>query len=161
MVGGPTWCATLCPRHGPLHDPTWCSEFKLSAFTLLLLTHYRQNLFPDAGSCRDFARAVLQVCHVSFGTEASNGRRRPRTLEQQLDIIEREFSGRYHPECLFASQASTSRDSRILQSAIPSQTSTSQPTVSIESGSYTQSVYGTNTEISTPFESYAYPLIQL
>ncbi|KAI1440729.1 hypothetical protein F5Y02DRAFT_339423 [Annulohypoxylon stygium] len=140
------WSAALLGALHSVHD------------TVHYMIRLGVNLFPDAGSCRDFARAVLQVCHVSFGTEASNGRRRPRTLEQQLDIIEREFSGRYHPECLFASQASTSRDSRILQSAIPSQTSTSQPTVSIESGSYTQSVYGTNTEISTPFESNNNPI---
>ncbi|KAI1091555.1 hypothetical protein F5B19DRAFT_259487 [Rostrohypoxylon terebratum] len=149
--------STQHPIAQAIFSTAWSAALLGALHTVNDTIHYMirlsVNLFPDSGSCRDFARAVLQACPIPYGIEVSNSRRKHRPLEQQLDIIERDFHGRYHPACLFASQASTSRDSRSLQSIIPSQTSTSQPTVSIDSGSYTQSVYGTNTEISTTFES--------
>ncbi|KAI2469764.1 hypothetical protein F4781DRAFT_205104 [Annulohypoxylon bovei var. microspora] len=122
------------------------------------------SLFPNVGSCLDFARVVLEACPASHVADVSNsstsrrGRKTNQCLEQQLDTIEREFHGNYHPSYLFASQDSHSRDSRTLQSkqpTIPSQASTSQPTPSVidSTGSYTASLFGTNTENSTAYES--------
>ncbi|KAI1209236.1 uncharacterized protein F4807DRAFT_101063 [Annulohypoxylon truncatum] len=137
--------------------------------TVKYMIHLSVSLFPNAGSCRDFVRTVLQVCptaHVAEEPNGPSGRRRHITnhaLEQKLDEVERDFSGEYHPTYLFASQSSHSRDSRTLQPnqpTIASQTSTSQPTLSVpdSTGSYTRSVYGTNSEISTPHELNASPM---
>ncbi|KAI1455744.1 hypothetical protein F4805DRAFT_258479 [Annulohypoxylon moriforme] len=127
------------------------------------MIHLSKSLFPNAGSCRDFARIVLKACPLPYVVDVSSsptGRQKHKTnqnYEQELDKIERDFNGEYHPTYLFASQASHPRDSRTYQQhqhTISSQASTSQPTLSVvdSTGSYTQSVYGTNTEISTPYE---------
>ncbi|KAI0882279.1 uncharacterized protein GGS22DRAFT_49813 [Annulohypoxylon maeteangense] len=141
-----TWSVTLL---GALHSIDDAVRYMI---------HLSKSLFPDTHSCRHFAEIVLKACPLPYVVDVSSsstGRPRHKTThnyDQELDKIERGFNGEYHPAYLFASRASHSRDPRN-QPTIPSQGSTSQPTLSIESaGSYTHSVYGTNTEISTPYE---------